>query len=446
VRRTHAEDIVEFMGFSGSRDNLDGLLKTSRRNAEKLLQWLDDSGLAFYFLQKAKDADATGPIPDWMLSDLEKHFSANQQRMDSMWHRFKVLNQKFDAAGVRYAVLKGFSLVPDFCPQLALRHQSDFDYLVDEDSASTAQQVLRDAGYSLKPPVSDQEFVFLPPEMGEPSRGAEGYYAAGPHAVELHLDVWDSDLNRLPAVAKLFSAERATVHNWNGLEFPALMDEDAFLVQVLHTFRHLFTYWIRMSNLFEISYFLKHRASDRALWNGIEQRVGDSIVLREFVVILTELVAKLFASPIPPLVRTWGQTIRPEIRVWIENYARDCALCDLPVYEFSLLPRSKLVLFLLQQYDPFCAQKHSVRNQLIVPSRLGRIAAAVRNDPSLLLNARWWKRQHLGRRANFHVLGGLRYFCEIPRWRWRNRARLQPAPLNGDLLDRSVAGKAGTTP
>jgi hypothetical protein len=441
VKRTRAEDIVEFLGFSGSRGQLNGLRKASQREGEKLLQWLDDSGLAFYFLQKVNNAGARDQVPDWMLSRLEENFRANQRRMEYLSNRFDFINRKLKDADVKYAVLKGFSLVPQFCPQAALRHQSDLDYLIDERSVPAAQQVMLDAGYRPKPGISNQELIFLMPDAAEPSRSADSHYAPEPHAVELHLDIWDSDEERLPMVKRLIFVERSVIHEWNGLEFPVLADEDAFPVQVLHTFRHLFTYWIRMSCFLEIAYFINARASDTTLWNRIEQRVGDSVVLREFVVIITEIVASLFAVPVPALARAWGQEIRPEIRVWIESYARDCVFCDLPIYDFSLFPRSKLVLFLLQQYEGFCTEKHTVRSQLILPSRLGRIAASVRNDPSLLLNTDWWKRQHLMRRSIFHALAGLRYSCEIPRWRWRTRAQLRATSPNGDLLESSVTPK-----
>lgn len=430
MRRTPAEDIVEFLSLSGSRDHLRELPNADQREAKRLLRWLDDSGLPFYFLQKVKDADAADLLPSGVLSHLEGNFAANQRRMAYMTHRFDFLNHRFHDAGVRYAVLKGFSLVPQFCPQAALRHQSDFDYLVDDKSLPAAQRVLVDAGYYPKPSISDQEFLFLAPGMGEPSHSAKRYYAPEPHAVELHLDIWDSDLNRLPTVGKLFSVERARMHDWNGLEFPVLTDEDAFLVQVLHTFRHLFTYWIRTSCLLEIGYFLNCRATDAALWGKIDKRVGDSLVLREFVVIVADLVANLFAVPIPPLVRVWGQRIRPATRVWIDNYARHCAFADLPVYQFSLFPPSKLILLLLRQYEDVSAKKHSALRQLLVPSRLARIAASVRNNPSLVLNGGWWKRQLLVRRSVFYVLAGLRYLCEIPRWLWLTRAKVRSATLD----------------
>jgi hypothetical protein len=200
---------------------------------------------------------------------------------------------------------------------------------------------------------------------------------------------------------------------------------------VLHACQHLFTFWIRMSGLLEVGYFLNRRASDTSLWNRIEQRVGDNLVLREFVVIVAELVVKLFAPPLPSLVRDWGASVRPGPRVWIESYARHWAFCELPGYQFSLFPRAKLVLFLHQQYrDNISARKHMVRNRLIPSSRLSRIASSVRDKPSLVLDASWWKRQRLIGRSLFHALAGLRYLCEIPRWVWLNRARMRSASLD----------------
>jgi hypothetical protein len=437
VKPTPAEDIVEFLNFSRDPgDRASELRKFSLREWERVLSWLDDAGLAFYFLQKLKNTNETDRVPAWVTSRLERNFAANQQRVGDMSHRLGFLNKKFSDAGVRYAVLKGLSLVPQFCPNATLRFQGDFDYLVDEQSSLTAQQVLVEAGYNPKVSLSPQEFIFVMPGTEEPSRGAEQYQARAPHAVELHLDIWDSEINRLPLLRSLFFVERARTHHWNGFSFPALPDEDAFLLQVVHTCNHFFAYWIRMSSLYEIGYFLNCRASDGSLWDRIEQRVGDNVVLRELVVVVTELVAKLFGAPLPPLVRVWGLRIRPASRVWIERYARDWAFCELPIYQFRLFPRAKLVLFLHQQYkDPY-ADRALVRNRVFTFSRFSRIASSVKEQPSLMLEPAWWKRQLLIRRSLFHALAGLRYLCEIPRWRWLNRARMRSA-----YVDAGIAGK-----
>lgn len=430
MRRTPAEDIVEFLSFStASRDSVKELAKISRREWESVLRWLDDAGLALYFLQRLKNTN-TEAVPAGVISRLERNFVANQQRVGDMARRLDFLNQKFDAAGVRYVVLKGLSLVPQFCPDATLRHQCDLDYLIDDQSLLAAQRALIEAGYCQKSSPSDQEFVFLMPGAGEASRSAVQYSTHAPHAVELHLDIWDSGLRTLPAMPRQFSVERTRIHRVPGFAFPALSDEDAFLLQVLHACQHLFTYWIRMSHLWEIGYFLDQRASDTSLWNRIEQQVGDNLVLREFVVVITELVAKLFQAPLPDLVRVWGPRIRPAPRVWIDRYARPWAFCELPAYEFRLFPRAKLTLFLLQQYSDACAQKHVVRNRVVTWSRISRIASAARDQPALVLDAGWWKHQLVIRRSLFHALAGLRYVCEIPRWRWLNRAGMREASMD----------------
>ncbi len=428
MRRTPGQQIVDFLSFaSAPTDDLAGVRNFRQRDWEQGLRWMDDAGLAFYFLRKLEDTNAREAVPTWVMNRLDQSFADNRQRVGEMSRRFDFLNSKFSDAGVRYVVLKGLSLVPEYCPDANLRHQGDLDYLVDDHSLSTAKRIVADAGYKPKPSTSSQEYVFVSQGTGTATRSPEQYSARAPHAVELHLDIWDSEQHRLPSMPCLFSVERTRIHQWNGLTFPGLPDEDAFLLQVLHACHHLFTYWIRMSSLFEIGFFLNHRGSDASIWNRVEQSVGDNLMLRDFVVVITELVAKLFAAPIPRLVRAWSNCIRPSTRVWIESYARHCAFCEIPSYELCFLPKAKLVLFLQQQYENTGVREHPARNRLTKFPRLARMASSIKDKPSLVLNAAWWKRQLFIRRSLFHTLAGLRYLCEIPRWRWLNRTKLRPA-------------------
>jgi Uncharacterised nucleotidyltransferase len=429
MSRTPTEDVVGFLSFSADAQNhASQFQKFSNRQWQRILQWLDDTGLAFYFLQKLTNTNATGAVPDAVMSRLEANFAANRKRVTQMSRRFNLLNRTFQEAGIRYTVLKGFSLVPEFCPNANLRSQGDLDYLVDEQSQPLAQKLLLDAGYRAQPSPSSQEFIFVMPGTVERSRGAGQYSAQSPHAVELHLDIWDNDYDRVEMNSSLFSLERANIQQWDGFQFPVLTDEDAFLLQVLHACHHLFTDWIRLSCLFEIGYFLNRRVSDAPLWNRVEQRVGNNSWLREFVVVISESVARLFAAPLPPLVHDWGSEIRPGVRVWIDSYSRQWALCELPVYQFSLFPIAKLARFLYQQYRD--ADSTKPRDGVTARSRLSRIASSLKSDPALLLNAGWWRRQLLLRRSLFHALAELRYLCEIPRWYWRNRTRMRSTPFD----------------
>jgi hypothetical protein len=429
VRLDPAARIVAFLSYSSDPGTCaHELTHLNRKEWERIFTWLDFSGLAFYFLQKLKQTNTTYAIPASVMSHLERNFEANRERVSYMSQRFTFLSQKFNDAGIRYAVLKGFSIVPEFCPDPLFRYQGDFDYLVEERSVSEAQRILVEAGYRAKPSPSSQEFIFVPLEMGEPSHRPDQYYARTPHGVELHLDIWDSDLDRIWLVPRLLCVERAVTRQFNGLRFPALADEDAFLLQVLHTCHHLFSHWVRMSCLFEIGYFLSRRAVDMELWSRVEQRVGESVVLREFVVVVTELAAQLFEAPLPQVVRDWSSRIRPGPRVWIDNYARHWAFGEMPIHQFSLFPRAKLVHLLHQEYrDDTRAQTTAPVHSVLPPSRLSRIATSIRKQPWILLNITWWRRNLLIQRSMFHVLAGLRYFFEIPRWTLLKWARMRLA-------------------
>jgi hypothetical protein len=422
MKSSPAETVVRFLSFSGNRrDSFDAMEKFTPRQWKYVLQWLGDAGLAFYFLQRLKDERASSSVPSFVLSRLEQNFACNRLRIEEMARRFDAINSKFNDAGVRYTVIKGFSLVPQFCPLATLRHQADLDYLVDEQSLPAACRLLTDAGYRSKISRSSKESIFIA-SAAEPSRSDVQYSPQASHAVELHTEIWDHDMHGVHEVPKLFSIGQARMQNWNGLTFPAQADEDAFLLQVLHACHHLFTQWIRISSLLEIGYFLQRRASDSELWNRVEQRAGDSAVLREFVVIITEMAARLFAAPVPEVVQGWSASIRPAPRAWIDHYARDWALGGLPVYEFCLFPRSKLALFLFHQYKSTSHVKELQPHHRPAASRLSRMVSSIKANPALIWDYDWWRRQQLFRRSVFYILAELRYIAEIPRWRWLNRA------------------------
>lgn len=428
MSRSGAEKVVQFLAFSNSGSGTDVLKTINSRQWKHTSQWLNDSGLAFYFLQKLETQSATGAIPEALLCRLAADFAANQERMADLADRMKHINEQFQNAGIRFAVLKGFSLVPEYCPDISLRHQGDLDYLLDEQSLETARRVLADMGYLSKPARSVKESLFFMPGTIHRSRGSEQYSSRAPHAVELHLDIWDGEVLRLPSVECLFTAKRVVNHEIKGIRFPALDDADAFLIQVLHAMSHVFSHWIKVGSLFEIAFFLNQRARDASLWDEIEQRVGGNAVLRELVALVSKSAAKLFGAPLPELVQTWGVQLRPGARVWIDRYCCKWALGELPVHEIRFLATSKLSVFLHQQYrgEPVQMVDGSPAPSAWRPSW---IVYALRKNPSLILNIEWWKHHRLGRRCVYYGFAWLRYLCEMPRWLWLNGMRLRPERL-----------------
>ena len=418
MKPTLAEAVVDFLGFSGqTSEHLDELKGFQQREWQRTLPWLHDAGLALYFLQKLKDTNATNILPRSTSSRLEENLTANRRRVGYMARQFDFLNQKFNGAGVRYAAVKGFSLIPQFCPDASLRHQSDLDYLVDNQSLPVAQRMLEDAGYFLKR-CSANEFVFLMPSAQIVPPADEQYEAHAPHAVELHLAFWDTDFHGVLLEAPNFSVENIRIHRWRGLPFRALPEADACLLQVMHAFNHILSGWVRMSWLYEIGYFLNQRRTDTLLWEHIERRIGGDPLLREVVAVVTELSAHLFGAPLPPTPRIWAEGIRPAVRIWIQNYARTWVFGKDRVDQFSLFPVAKLVLFFHQQYlSDASVRRHLIRIRLLPWEGLFRRAHSITTTSSTNSRGRGRQLERALIQLLFHVMSGLRYLWEIPRWR-----------------------------
>jgi hypothetical protein len=431
LNRALAQAVVGTLRFSAdSSHHLSELRTFSQRDWDGTFTWLDHTGVTLYFLQRLKDLKATDAIPAPVLLRFEQNLEANQSRVASMLRAFCALNRKFDDAGVKYAVVKGFSLVPQFCPDAGLRHQADLDYLIDERSLSAAQQMLAERGYFEEVGLCKQ-FMFYAPSGQSLTFESGQYHQQAPYAIELHLDMWDSDLSGIPLPWIQFSAEKAQLRNWHGFSFPALPDEDVFLLQVLHAFQHVLDGWIRMSWFYEIGYFLNQRAADTEFWQRVGHRVEQAPLMREFVVAVAEIVAKFFGAPIPRTVQAWSHELRPAARIWIRNYAPQWAYGNNEVKPLSLFSTSKLPLLLHRQYivpDPN-VRRQVTRHRLLPSNRLNQIAGSLKKKPSVILEGRWRRRQELFCRVMFHVTSDLRYFWEIPRWRRLNKkaVRLVPA-------------------
>jgi hypothetical protein len=422
VKRTVAEAVVNYLSFSGKTSAHVGELAGFRdREWKQGVSWLHDTGLALYLLQKLKRGNVTDIVPKATLSRLEENLAANRRRVIYMASQFEFLNQKLSAAGVRYAAVKGFSLVPQFCPDASLRHQSDFDYLIDHQSLPLAQTVLEEAGYFLSKHKAN-EFVFLMPSRAIPPPDDEQYEAHAPHAVELRVAFWDSDFHGVFLTGPRFSVDNTRTQRWQNSVFPALPEEDAFLLQVIHAFNHVLTGGVRMAWLYEIGYFLSQRSTDELLWQRVERRIGEDALLREIVVVVTELSAHFFKAPLPTTSIIWAQKLDPAVRIWINYYARTWVFAKNRVDQLGLFSAAKVVLFLHQQYLPDASRRHQMRIRLLPLEQLFQRAGSITGKSSANDGGRRRQLKHALIRFLFHATAGLRYLWEIPRWRRLNKA------------------------
>jgi hypothetical protein len=422
MNRKLAETIVDSLQLSGASYDFGRLACFSPRHWEQTLGWIDRAGLALYLVERLRACGATEVLPPRVLARFERNLTDNRSRVDYLLYETGRINEKLDQAGVQYAVIKGFSLWPEFCSNPFLRTQCDLDYLVARQSLHSAQNVLLEFGYERRGRPDLQEFAFERPLQRVPSQFDSPYKLQTTPLVELHVGIWEDMTHHVPLEEPDFDLNSTKLKEWGGLRFPVLSEEDALLLQVLHAFQHMLSRWVKLSWLLEIGRFMEKRSQDSLFWKQFSQRLEGTPRLAEFSTIALELTANVFSSPMPAIAEQWRRSLRPSVRLWLDNYGRNWALGERPPHKSKVFPDSKLSLFIHGEYIPDRrVRRDSLRHGLMplkIPGKQpSTVFAQVKNRPWTRVQARWVDSAFTIQRLSFHVGAGLRYLWELPRWR-----------------------------
>ena len=412
MKRVLETIVVEVLSFSS--DDPHPVLRLagfSPREWNRCLAWMDDTGLALYFLDAIEQNSAWVPHP--VMQSLRNKKRANEHRTTCMERQFNSINRRFEDAGIQYAAVKGLTLTPDFCSDPSLRYQADFDYLTNPQDIHSASRILQGMGYVLRI-ESDRERVFVYPSQQKPERGDAQYLPSAPHSVELHLKI--GDFSHLVWNEPSFLAN-SCIRDLHGSVTHVLPGQDSFVLQAVHVFHHLLDGWVKLSWLYEIAYFLDKRSSDDDVWQLISQNLAVDPMFREAIAVVVNLVAELFQVRVPSEVKDWIAQIRPAVSIWIEKYARDWAFGPNRIDEFDLFPASKLVLLLHQQYVPDSKDWRAIlATRLLALKGLKRLSHSRGTVPRPEGKSRSRSTAREFRRIAFHLGSGIRYIWEIPKW------------------------------
>ena len=425
VKRKLAEAIVSSLQLSGTPYDFSQLARFSPRDWARCLGWLDRSGLTLYLLQQLRDCDATEVLPPPLLSRFEQNLADNKRRIQNVLAETGSINERFNRAGVQYVVVKGISLWPEFCSDPCLRTQTDIDYMIARKSISDARTVLAESGYETRG-KSDVQFEYERPLLRVPSPYDSPFKAETTPTVELHIGIWEDVRHHVPLEEPAFDLDRPKTQEWDGLQFPVLKEQDAFLLQALHAFQHVLSYWVKLSWLLEIGQFIEKRREDSLFWNQFTRRLEEAPRLAEFLTIALQLTARTFSVPVPAVAQYWTRYVSPTARLWLKNYGPRWARGDRPPHRAKVFPDSKLSLFFQTEYIPDArTRKHFLRHQLMpwkVPGKQPSVAfRQVKRKPWTRVQARWVDSAYTVQRLSFHAAAGLRYLWELPSWRYLTR-------------------------
>jgi hypothetical protein len=389
-----------------------GLPTFNRRDWDRTLDWLHMSGLALLFWDHLQNQGCVPVIPPEVAARLAASLAHNRSRTGEMAREFDSLNLQLQNAGIPYAVLKGFTLVPDYCPDASLRNFTDYDYLVPPDDLERAGEALQAIGYMPRARSESYSITYFQPSR-PPCRVLrldDVYSSRMAREVELHFQVWDEN-QRISLPLPDDFLVRSCSRRWEQLRFPALADEDALIFHLLHSFRHVLPHWCRLSALHETAYFTEQRSSDAAFWERFRQRIAGYPRLCQIIGVVFSLAAGVFGTTVPATVRgCTTETLSPAMALWIERYGLDLALGN-----FS---GNKSSLFLHREFvqDP-TAWREIRRRQLFLIKRPARAAGDSSPGASSNMKARWTQLVYLVQLLKFHVPATLQYALELPRWK-----------------------------
>jgi len=247
-----------------------------------------------------------------------------------MLGEFHRINVALFSQGIRACTLKGFSLVPDFCEDPALRHQTDFDFLVAPEHVEAVAAILRTFGYSTAHLSPTEESCFLTPSVHIPTQRDDIYAIQQQRQLDLHTCIVENS----PWLAfevpgdSLANAESMTIQ---GVPFFGLSLEDRFLLQVLHVYRHSSRSWIRLSWLLEIARFLAVHCDNQELWSRIIVRAGQSRSTKRIFAFVLGLTQRLFPGTVPGSLKVWSSAaLTGPLLAWLDHFSVPWATCDWP--------------------------------------------------------------------------------------------------------------------
>jgi Uncharacterised nucleotidyltransferase len=402
--------VLSALGHEPQFHELTGLPCLNSRAGIEVMKWLDWSGLALPFFARLRRFEADAQLSVEWHRALSERLARNVERTEDMLQEAQRINAAFRSLGIKAALLKGFTLAPDFSDDPCFRHQVDFDFLVTPASAGLAAEALHACGYSAAHLTESGETCFRTASRHIPSAHDDIYTLQRQRQVDLHISIWEP-CAWLPVESPQDCLEQSQTQTIHGAEFLSLALEDKFLLQVLHAFRHSFRSWMRAAWLLEIACCFETHQENVALWKRVIQRAGSTRLTKSIFAFVLGLIERLFAGPIPSLLRNWtADASTASLQTWLDHFAFDWATSD--------WPGSLNNLFLTAEFIPDPRLRRKYWRSRLFPRKeqtsLGPVAAT---GAKQFLQLRAARLSYVAQRAALHLKDIAALPVQQMRWR-----------------------------
>lgn len=422
-------EIVNFLALSGSKDSrLRAVAGLSPRGWKRLLEWMDLAGLTLSFWDRVKKSEVTDIVPPQFQTSLERNLAEHRLRVAAMAEEFDAINRSFDCAGVAYAALKGFALVPDYIPDPGLRPFYDFDYLIPRASSELADRVFSNAGYKQKSKRVEHSLTYFHPgrESRLPSTRDDLYSLRVHRTVDVHFGIWEFDSLGLELDVPPRPLSRSRLRVWQGLCFSVLSEEDQLLFQVLHILQHVLNHWCRLRWLLDVATYLNSQAWNATFWTRFQSLLAHDPRLLDIASVVFEISARLFRAQLPPELLL---SRKPELALWMERYGMTSALDNFGHDKYSLF----LHRYFVRERESWRRLRKERLFPIQRPVQVGKPSAPGFSNHAL---AHWKQACYVAGRALHHLRAGAQYGWQSLRWRHeQSRLREMHSPVPQKPVD-----------
>jgi putative nucleotidyltransferase-like protein len=374
---------------------------------QKILYWLDISGLALYLLDRLTELGLERCLPEPILRRLQQNLAENRERTAALFQEAAAISSAMRHQRIAFALLKGITLTPDSVPDCSLRWQIDLDFLVAASDATAARHVLLTFGYGLHA-VCGNTMEFTAGESGAPDI-RKIYRVHSQRSLELHIlsTTRGKDGRRGDRLA------RTELRKFNGSVIPTLSPADILVQQSLHLFKHLCGEHTRASWVHEFWRNVQARREDAGFWYEVE-RIAAIEPQGEIALAAAVLLSTLtFGGTVPHRLARWTADRLPrKVRLWIETFGMRVLLAD--------SPGNKLYLILRQELREGTTNRPTIR-RLVFPAHLPPPITRGIDGERLMSRLTRYRTEawYLFSRMHFHVIEGFRYAIEFSRWQRR---------------------------
>jgi protein involved in polysaccharide export with SLBB domain len=363
----------------------------------RVLWWLDISGMALYFLGRIRSAGACASVPPSVLTALEDRQARNSLRNRALMKEASILCGWFNDADLSYALLKGISLAPDSVPDPALRCQADLDFLVPRKALRLARHYVSRLGYVLQADTG-RTLELRAGSAGRPNI-TQIYSVHSQRALELHVT---------EDHCALLARRRTRIVE--GIRLESLSPADILVHQATHLLKHFCGEHTRLAWILEYRRHMEARRGDANFWSEVES-VAAATRNGDLAMSVALWLSRELFGPGETTAGTWTETCPPErIKLWLQLYARPSLFSDAIASKRYALLRNEL------EIAPGGAR--SVRS-IFFPSRLP--ARIMEPSPNEELKDRLQRysieAKHFLTRLRFHVVEGARLAIDSMRWR-----------------------------